>query len=113
MTFTRSMSSMKRFQNKPKFRSVANVIRAGIMVDRYEGGMIVSVRPSMWHIPRGRLRQVMFWFAVIYVYMPLVTYYYIIFTTKRGIMHGGYNEWGNRGQARTAWAGGTPRENAR
>ena len=35
LTFTRSMSSLKRSaQDKPKFRSVANVIRAGIMVDR-------------------------------------------------------------------------------
>ena len=35
MTFTRSMSSIKRSaQDKPKFRSVAHVIRAGIMVDR-------------------------------------------------------------------------------
>jgi len=35
LTFTRSMSSLKRTaQDKPKFRSVANVIRAGIMVDR-------------------------------------------------------------------------------
>lgn len=35
VTFTRSMSSLKRSaQDKPKFRSVANVIRAGIMVDR-------------------------------------------------------------------------------
>jgi len=36
LTFTRSMSSLKRTaQDKPKFRSVANVIRAGIMVDRF------------------------------------------------------------------------------
>jgi len=35
LTFTRSLSSLKRnVQDKPKFRSVANVIRAGIMVDR-------------------------------------------------------------------------------
>ena len=35
LTFTRSMSSLKKsVQDKPKFRSVANVIRAGIMVDR-------------------------------------------------------------------------------
>ena len=36
LTFTRSMSSLKKSaQDKPKFRSVANVIRAGIMVDRW------------------------------------------------------------------------------
>ena len=35
LTFTRSMSSLKKStQDKPKFRSVAHVIRAGIMVDR-------------------------------------------------------------------------------
>ena len=37
LTFTRSMSNIKRRgEEKPKFRSVANAIRAGIMVDRYE-----------------------------------------------------------------------------
>lgn len=36
LTFTRSMSNIKRRgDDKPKFRSVANAIRAGIMVDRY------------------------------------------------------------------------------
>ncbi len=36
LTFTRSMSNMKRGgQEKPKFRSVAHAIRAGILVDRY------------------------------------------------------------------------------
>ena len=36
MTFTRSMSTIKRREsNKPKFKSVAQAIRAGIMVDRY------------------------------------------------------------------------------
>ncbi|XP_048238430.1 calcium/calmodulin-dependent 3',5'-cyclic nucleotide phosphodiesterase 1A-like isoform X1 [Haliotis rufescens] len=35
LTFTRSMSNMKRKgEEKPKFRSVAHAIRAGIMVDR-------------------------------------------------------------------------------
>ncbi len=35
LTFTRSMSNMKRRgDDKPKFRSVAHAIRAGIMVDR-------------------------------------------------------------------------------
>ncbi|XP_060557678.1 dual specificity calcium/calmodulin-dependent 3',5'-cyclic nucleotide phosphodiesterase 1A-like isoform X4 [Ruditapes philippinarum] len=35
LTFTRSMSNIKRRgDDKPKFRSVANAIRAGIMVDR-------------------------------------------------------------------------------
>ena len=36
LTFTRSMSNIKRRgDDKPKFRSGANAIRAGIMVDRY------------------------------------------------------------------------------
>lgn len=36
LTFTRSMSNIKRRgDDKPKFRSVAHAIRAGIMVDRY------------------------------------------------------------------------------
>ena len=36
MTFTRSMSTIKRRpSDKPKFKSVAQAIRAGIMVDRY------------------------------------------------------------------------------
>lgn len=35
-TFTRNqVSSRNRTDDKPKFRSVANAIRAGIMVDRY------------------------------------------------------------------------------
>jgi calcium/calmodulin-dependent 3',5'-cyclic nucleotide phosphodiesterase len=35
MTFTRSMSTIKRRpSDKPKFKSVAQAIRAGIMVDR-------------------------------------------------------------------------------
>jgi hypothetical protein len=35
MTFTRSVSNMKKkFEDKPKFKSVAQAIRAGIMVDR-------------------------------------------------------------------------------
>ncbi|KAK7494486.1 hypothetical protein BaRGS_00014378 [Batillaria attramentaria] len=35
LTFTRSMSNMKRRgEEKPRFRSVAHAIRAGIMVDR-------------------------------------------------------------------------------
>ena len=38
LTFTRSMSNMKRRRNqKPKFRSVAQAIRAGIMVDKLVG----------------------------------------------------------------------------
>lgn len=36
ITFTRSMSTLKRQPtDKPKFKSVAQAIRAGIMVDRY------------------------------------------------------------------------------
>jgi hypothetical protein len=36
MTFTRSMSTIKRrVSEKPKFKSVAQAIRAGIMVDRF------------------------------------------------------------------------------
>ena len=36
MTFTRSMPTIKRRpSDKPKFKSVAQAIRAGIMVDRY------------------------------------------------------------------------------
>ena len=36
MTFTRSVSNMKKkAEDKPKFKSVAQAIRAGIMVDRY------------------------------------------------------------------------------
>lgn len=35
LTFTRSMSNIKRRgEDKPKFKSVAHAIRAGIMVDR-------------------------------------------------------------------------------
>ena len=35
MTFTRSVTTMKKkTEEKPKFRSVAQAIRAGIMVDR-------------------------------------------------------------------------------
>ncbi len=34
MTFTRSVSSLKKKEDKPKFKSVAHAIRAGIMVDR-------------------------------------------------------------------------------
>ncbi|PAA92861.1 hypothetical protein BOX15_Mlig027833g1 [Macrostomum lignano] len=33
-TFTRSQTSLKQHREKPKFRSVANAIRAGIMVER-------------------------------------------------------------------------------
>ena len=36
MTFTRSVTSMKKkVEEKVKFKSVAQAIRAGIMVDRY------------------------------------------------------------------------------
>jgi len=36
MTFTRSVTNMKKnVDEKPKFKSVAQAIRAGIMVDRY------------------------------------------------------------------------------
>ncbi len=36
MTFTRSLSNIKnKAEDKPKFKSVAHAIRAGIMVDRY------------------------------------------------------------------------------
>lgn len=35
-TFTKSNAQKKRTEDKPKFRSVANAIRAGIMVDRYD-----------------------------------------------------------------------------
>ena len=42
MTFTRSTTSVARRRdptdNKPKFRSVANAIRAGILVDRSVSG---------------------------------------------------------------------------
>ena len=38
MTFTRSMSTIKRRPlDKPKFKTVAQAIRAGIMVDRFAG----------------------------------------------------------------------------
>ncbi|XP_074662330.1 dual specificity calcium/calmodulin-dependent 3',5'-cyclic nucleotide phosphodiesterase 1A-like [Tubulanus polymorphus] len=44
LTFTRSMSNMKRRgEEKPKFRSVAHAIRAGIMVDRIYRRMSSSV----------------------------------------------------------------------
>ena len=35
MTFTRSLTNIKRRQDKLHFRGVANAIRAGIVVDRY------------------------------------------------------------------------------
>ncbi|XP_035828763.1 calcium/calmodulin-dependent 3',5'-cyclic nucleotide phosphodiesterase 1A [Aplysia californica] len=44
LTFTRSMSNMKRKgEDKPRFRSVAHAIRAGIMVDRIYRRMSSSV----------------------------------------------------------------------
>ncbi|XP_059174734.1 dual specificity calcium/calmodulin-dependent 3',5'-cyclic nucleotide phosphodiesterase 1A-like isoform X4 [Physella acuta] len=44
LTFTRSMSNMKRRgEDKPRFRSVAHAIRAGIMVDRIYRRMSSSV----------------------------------------------------------------------
>lgn len=44
LTFTRSMNNIKRKgEDKPRFRSVANVIRAGIMVDRIYRRMSSSV----------------------------------------------------------------------
>jgi hypothetical protein len=43
MTFTRSMSTIKRRpSDKPKFKSVAQAIRAGIMVDRYVRSLCIS-----------------------------------------------------------------------
>jgi calcium/calmodulin-dependent 3',5'-cyclic nucleotide phosphodiesterase len=43
MTFTRSMSTIKRRpSDKPKFKSVAQAIRAGIMVDRFVINVIYS-----------------------------------------------------------------------
>jgi calcium/calmodulin-dependent 3',5'-cyclic nucleotide phosphodiesterase len=37
MTFTRSVTNMKKnVEEKPKFKSVAQAIRAGIMVDRLQ-----------------------------------------------------------------------------
>ncbi|GAB1600838.1 dual specificity calcium/calmodulin-dependent 3',5'-cyclic nucleotide phosphodiesterase 1A isoform X9 [Argonauta hians] len=50
LTFTRSMNNMKRKgEEKPRFRSVANVIRAGIMVDRIYRRMSGSA--VGFHIP--------------------------------------------------------------
>ena len=48
LTFTRSMSNIKRRgDDKPKFRSVAHAIRAGIMVDRWvEMTMLPILRPD-------------------------------------------------------------------
>ncbi|CAI9716633.1 calmodulin-dependent 3 3' [Octopus vulgaris] len=53
LTFTRSMNNIKRKgEEKPRFRSVANVIRAGIMVDRIYRRMSGSVG---LHIPQNVL----------------------------------------------------------
>jgi len=35
MTFTRSLTNLRLRQDRLRFRSVANAIRAGIVVDRY------------------------------------------------------------------------------
>lgn len=46
MTFTRSMSTIKRRpSDKPKFKSVAQAIRAGIMVDRFVSIVICIFLP--------------------------------------------------------------------
>ncbi|CAF0720391.1 unnamed protein product [Rotaria sp. Silwood1] len=45
MTFTRSMSTLKRRpSDKPKFKSVAQAIRAGIMVDRYLRRLSIDIK---------------------------------------------------------------------
>ncbi|CAF1071954.1 unnamed protein product [Adineta steineri] len=45
MTFTRSMSTIKRRpSDKPKFKSVAQAIRAGIMVDRYLRRLSIDIK---------------------------------------------------------------------
>ncbi|XP_064646950.1 dual specificity calcium/calmodulin-dependent 3',5'-cyclic nucleotide phosphodiesterase 1A-like isoform X4 [Lineus longissimus] len=55
LTFTRSMSNIKRRgEEKPKFRSVAHAIRAGIMVDRIYRRMSSSVG---LHVPPNVLLQ--------------------------------------------------------
>lgn len=44
MTFTRSVSNMKKKnEEKPKFKSVAQAIRAGIMVDRYKKRFLFKI----------------------------------------------------------------------
>lgn len=46
MTFTRSMSTIKRRpSDKPKFKSVAQAIRAGIMVDRLVNNLSLHLFP--------------------------------------------------------------------
>ena len=48
MTFTRSVSNMKKKQDdKPKFKSVAQAIRAGIMVDRMLRRMSSSLESNV------------------------------------------------------------------
>lgn len=48
MTFTRSVSNMKRkMEDKPKFKSVAQAIRAGIMVDRMLRRMSSSLESNV------------------------------------------------------------------
>uniref|UniRef100_A0A1I8J257 Phosphodiesterase n=1 Tax=Macrostomum lignano TaxID=282301 RepID=A0A1I8J257_9PLAT len=42
-TFTRSQTSLKQHREKPKFRSVANAIRAGIMVERLSSSSNINV----------------------------------------------------------------------
>ena len=48
MTFTRSVSNMKKkIDDKPKFKSVAQAIRAGIMVDRMLRRMSSSLESNV------------------------------------------------------------------
>jgi len=46
MTFTRSLSQKNANLDKPKFKSVANAIRAGIMVDRMLRRMSTSLETT-------------------------------------------------------------------
>ncbi|XP_036364190.1 calcium/calmodulin-dependent 3',5'-cyclic nucleotide phosphodiesterase 1A isoform X1 [Octopus sinensis] len=57
LTFTRSMNNIKRKgEEKPRFRSVANVIRAGIMVDRLFHRIYRRMSGSVGlHIPQNVL----------------------------------------------------------
>lgn len=58
MTFTRSMSTIKRRpSDKPKFKTVAQAIRAGIMVDRFVGDHSVSDRSPISSFSSRYLRR--------------------------------------------------------
>uniref|UniRef100_A0A1I8G599 3',5'-cyclic-nucleotide phosphodiesterase n=1 Tax=Macrostomum lignano TaxID=282301 RepID=A0A1I8G599_9PLAT len=46
-TFTRTQSSMQQNKDKPRFRSVANAIRAGIMVERLSSASSITVPPNV------------------------------------------------------------------